>query len=127
LCQIPTIYGRLVYLSSLRDGNSGRYHHAGFATMFGEEEANRALCESHNQTFAEWLSCKTPRQRADLDLYISSLGDNRRQIVETWARIKPYRTLPPASAHKKEIDLYLAEIEALLELLKNEYGVAGPE
>ena len=35
LSQIPTLFGRLVYLSSLRDSNSGAYEHYGLAKVFG--------------------------------------------------------------------------------------------
>ncbi len=34
LAQIPTLFGRLVYLCSLREQNTGRYEHFGLAQMF---------------------------------------------------------------------------------------------
>ncbi len=43
LSQIPTVYGRLVYLASLRNPNTGHYGHHGLSLVFGEDEANRAL------------------------------------------------------------------------------------
>ncbi|MDP1532609.1 MAG: hypothetical protein Q8L92_03395, partial [Rubrivivax sp.] len=37
LRQIPTVYGRLVYLAQRRSPDSGLYEHHGLAKMFGEE------------------------------------------------------------------------------------------
>jgi len=127
LAQIPSVFGRLVYLSSLRNSNNGRYEHHGLALMFGEDEANRALRKSHQQAFAEWLSFNLEEQKADLDLYISSLDENRRTVVETWIKLAPYRNLIPASVKGPERKLYITDLTALLELLRNAYDVAAPD
>jgi hypothetical protein len=123
LSQIPTVFGRLVYLSSLRDPNSGRYEHAGLALVFGDREADVALRQSHSQTFSEWLCFDLEQQKADLDLYLTALPDRHKLIVDTWTRLKPYRNLIPTSASPTEVSLYLADFESMLQLLRNEYGV----
>ncbi|MEK7408217.1 MAG: hypothetical protein AAB225_24365 [Acidobacteriota bacterium] len=127
LARIPTLFGRLVYLCSLRDQNTGRYEHFGLAQMFGEAEAERALRASHLEVFAEWLSFNLEQQKADLDLYLAGLESDRRTILDTWIRVAPYRNLVPAEAREVERRLYLADMETILELLKNEYGVASPD
>src|ERR1700733_4646430 len=70
LSQIPTVFGRLVYLASLRNPNNGNYEHHGLALVFGEDEANRALKDSHSTVFAGWLTFNLEQQKADLDLYL---------------------------------------------------------
>ena len=55
LAQIPTVFGRLVYLATLRDANTGVYEHHGLSQIFGEEEADRTLRQSHIEMFNEWL------------------------------------------------------------------------
>lgn len=127
LSQIPAVFGRLVYLAALRDANSGRYEHHGLALVFGEDEADRALRRSHIQTFSEWLCFNLEQQKADLDLYLSVLLDDRRRVTETWLRLEPFRSLVPSSATKAENELYLADFRALLTLLKNEYAVSLPD
>ena len=124
LSQIPTVFGRLVYLAALRDTNSGRYEHHGLALVFGENEADRALRRSHVQTFSEWLCFNLEQQRADLGLYLSALLDERKRIVDNWLRIEPFRSLVPSSATRTETELYLSDFRILLGLLKNEYGVS---
>jgi hypothetical protein len=112
LLQIPTIFGRLVYLASLRDGASGRYAHPTLSTWIGSEHADRALSLSHHQVFAEWLGSSLEDQKCDLDRYIRNGG--ARELVDD------YRRLVPRAARDVERQLYLADVETLLELLKAE-------
>jgi len=127
LSQIPSIFGRLVYLASLRNDNSGRYEHHGLALVCGADEADKALKQSHSQTFAEWLRCTVEQQKADLDLYISGLAEDKRTVVETWVKLAPYRNLIPASVRGVERKLYISDLTALMELLRNAYAVAAPD
>ncbi len=123
LSQIPSIFGRLVYLSSLRNPNSARYRHDGLSQIFGEDEANRALRKGHNQAFAEWLTFDIEQQKADVDLYLSALFEEKITVLRAWINLTPYRSLIPNSAKTIERRLYLADFQAILELLKNEYAV----
>ncbi len=127
LNQIPSLFGRLVYLCSLRDQNSGAYDHYGLTQEFGDEEANRALRESHEATFSEWLCLRLEGQKADLDMYLSGLEGDRRAILDTWIRLQPYRNLVPSTVREVERELYMSDLDAILELLKNELGVASPD
>jgi hypothetical protein len=127
ISQIPSVFGRLVYLASLRNPNNGSYEHHGLALVFGEEEANKALKNSHAAVFAEWLTFNLEQQKADLDLYISGLFEQKRVVIETWIRLAPYRNLLPASVRGVEKRLYIADFTALLELFKAAYGVASPD
>lgn len=122
LAQIASSFGRLVYLSSLRDVNTDRYQHHGLATVFGEQAAHEALRESHVQTFAEWLTYTLEEQKADLDLYLSALGTPKRTLLQTWQRLSPYKNLIPTCALDPERNLYLLDLEMLLDLLRNENG-----
>jgi hypothetical protein len=127
LAQIPSIFGRLVYLCSLRDANTGVYQHYGLSQVFGDQAADEALRQSHQQVFREWLRFSLEQQKADLDLYLASVEGNRRTILETWVRLAPYRNLVPSATREVERQLYLRDLETILELLKGEYGVACPD
>lgn len=127
LAQIPSVFGRLVYLSSLRDAVTGKYEHHGLALLFGPAEAAKALRKSHNQTFDEWMSFNLEQQKADLDLYISALLDQKRTIIENWLTGKSYRSYIPHSVRSFEKRQYTAEIEALITLMKNDLGVSVPD
>jgi hypothetical protein len=127
LWQIPTVFGRLVYLASLRNANSGRYEHHGLTLVFGEEDANRALKKSHIQVFRDWLSFNLERQKADLDLYLAGLCEDKRTILTNWLELAYYRNLMPVSLRGVEKRLYTADLKALLELMGNAHGAAGPD
>lgn len=126
LSQIPSAFGRLVYLSSLRGTTTGRYEHHGLALVFGEEQSDRALRRSHEESFQEWLGYSLEQQKGDLDLYLSELGSDRRTLVETWTKLTPYRNLVPLSCLDADKQLFLADLELLLELLKYEFGGDEP-
>jgi hypothetical protein len=66
------------------------------------------------------------QQKADLDLYISGLFEDKRVVVETWIRLAPYQNLLPASVRGVERRLYTADFAALLELFKAAYGAEAP-
>ncbi len=127
LSQIPSTFGRLVYLASLRDTNSGEYRHHGFAAVFGWEQAGRAMANSHEGLFAEWLGYGLEQQKVDLELYVSGLEPERRRVVETWSQIEPYRAVVPGNASALERELFLADLDALLSLMRNELGVSSPD
>jgi hypothetical protein len=127
LSQVPSVFGRLVYLSGLRESNSGRYEHHGLALVFGERESDRALKESHKTAMEEWLNYGLEEQKADLDLYLSGLTVDKRTVLESWLRTTPYRNLTPATIKGPARKLFLVDLETLLALLRNELGVAADD
>jgi len=114
-------------LASLRNSNNGAYEHCGLSLVFGEDEANRALREGHVDVFTEWLAFNLEQQKADLDLYLAGLFEDKRVVIETWVRLAPYQNLIPASIRAVERRLYIADLAALMELFRIAYAVAAPD
>ena len=125
--RIPTSFGRLVYLASLRDQTTDRYMHHGLSQVFGQEESDRTLRQSHEQTFADWLCFDLERQKDDLDRYLSGFHLEKRSVLATWIRLAPYRNLTPTTIQDPERRVYLADIEAALELLSKENAAGAPD
>jgi hypothetical protein len=119
LAQIPSTYGRIVYLASLRNVNTGRYEHHGLTLLFGEDAADEALRDSHGRVFREWLEMSLDQQAADLALYFTSLPATRKTLTENWLRLRPYLTVPPVWANPAEHELFQSNLEILLKLLRN--------
>ncbi len=126
LSQIPTIYGRLVYLASLRDPNSGSYRHHGLSAAFGREQSTYALRKSHEQTFLEWLTIPLAAKNADFRAYLQSASseESPQAVVTYLARGARFVSQAPDAAGPAQREQFKLEVEILLELVKNDSGEA---
>jgi len=111
LAKIPTVFGRLAYLASLRNPETHRYIHSSLTAALGTDDADRALCNTHHQVFSQWIGFSLSEQKADLDEYLRTSG-GRKDLMQQ------YRNLPPAAARDVERQLYLTDLEMLMELLR---------
>jgi hypothetical protein len=120
LSSIPTVSGRLVYLATLRDVNSGTYKHHGLFASFGREEATRALRESHEEAFRSWLRMPLAEKNEDLKQYLTALDNSREEAVAHWLQSGVYRSYVPAIALEMETELFCQDLETLLQVLRND-------
>jgi len=104
-------------MASLRDAVTGRYAHQDLVRILGVEDADRTLRHSHHQVFSQWLGFGLREQKEDLDEYLRVAGGPGYAL--------PYRHLAPATARDVERQLYLTDLETLLELLKFERAAAS--
>lgn len=125
--QVPSLLGRLYYLTSLRDENSGRYRHHGLASVQGEEAADAAIRASHLRTFSDWIRLPLPLKKQDLDAYLEALEEPVEQVLATWAHTRSYAACVPASVQGVERELFVNDLEVLLAVVRNARGVAGPD
>jgi len=116
LSQIPSSFGRLVYLSSLRDPNTGEYQHFGFAQRFSDREADKTLRRSHADTFSDWLCFSLEEQKAELDLYLAGLPQDVVTVVANWKLLPPFANLIPVPTREAQRELFLADLRMVLEL-----------
>ena len=119
LSQIPTVYGRLAYLSALRDPNSGIYRHHGLAALFGRDESSRALRESHEQVFLSWIGLSMREKKLDLGRHFSTLDEPAPAVLEYLIRSRSYTSQSPASVPAMERELFCTDLEVLLETIRN--------
>lgn len=119
LSDAPTAFGRLVLAASLRDAETGRYAHPNLSAL-DADDADRMLRNGHQQVFQQWLGFSLAEQKADLGEYLGTVGGPRYAL--------PYRSLVPPTAREVERQLYLTDLETLLELLRYESGgdASGP-
>jgi hypothetical protein len=117
----------LVYLAGLRDPNTGKYEYYGI----GPSEmpaANRRLRRTHEVIFTEWVGYPLERKMSDVEQYIEDIDRvDRRELIDAWLRLTPYKNLVPASIQGPERRKHISDFEAILGLLKNVYGVASPD
>lgn len=125
LSQIPTLYGRISYLASLRDRNSGIYRHHGLAAMFGRDESSRALRESHEELFREFVKLSIRDKKMDLTQHFAALEDPLGMVVEHMLVSRVYQTQIPAASRLAERELFCTDLEILLETIRNGLNAAG--
>jgi hypothetical protein len=125
LSAIPTLIGRVAYLASLRNVNTGSYEHFGLAQKVGEDEVDRILRRSHMTVFQDWLCCGLERQKEELEEYFSGLEGDRREIVSSWSTLEPWNNWMPGESRDVERKLFSADLAVILELLRVEYGVSS--
>jgi hypothetical protein len=123
LSKIPSLFGKLAYLASLRDPNSGNYRHHGLSMVFGREESSRVLRDNHEQAFFEWLNLSLADKSADLAAYLSSLDDPPFAVLGHWSRSKTYSNHVPSATRAMERELFVKDVEALIDNIRN--GPAG--
>jgi hypothetical protein len=127
LGKIETVLGRLAYLASLRNVNTGAYEHFGLAERVGANEVDRLIRRSHLEVFQEWLCFSLERQKAELEAYFSGLEGDGREILSNWLVLGPYAAWVPAESREVERKLFYTDLEMVLELIRNESGVASPD
>ena len=83
--------------------------------MTGVQTCALPICtlrHSHHEVFSAWLGFTLAEQKADLEEYLMA--------SQAALDLLPYRDVPPATAHQVERQLYLADLETILELLRSE-------
>jgi hypothetical protein len=126
LARISTMFGKVLYLASLRNQTSGVYEHPGLARMVGEEEAGETLRRSHMRVFQDWLCLNLEQQKADLQEYLAETPDPA-AVLANWVASAAYQSWVPSSAQEVERRLFVGDLETLLALLRREYAASSPD
>jgi hypothetical protein len=116
LSQIPTLFGRLEFLASLRNSRSGAYEHAVLIQVIDREELDRLLRYQHRQVFTQWLASSLEEQKTDLTAFLNS-PDRSGGAGEGLSRLAAHAELVPPGARPVERQLYFTDWETLLGLL----------
>ena len=66
LAAISSDFGRLYYVSSLKDSDSGRYEHDGLNSLYSENAVQAALSHCHEELFSRILETPLREQERDL-------------------------------------------------------------
>jgi hypothetical protein len=126
LAGISGLFARLVYVASLRDLSSGRYEHAGLATLYPDVALQQALQVCHEQVFEKILEIPLSRQQEDLRACLSSMEGGLCAAVSHWQRLESYRFLIPEESPDYLKELFCSNFRALLEILQHECSQLHP-
>jgi hypothetical protein len=111
-------FSQLVYLASLRDYNTGRYHHYGLESRYSAEATDAGLHRCHVRVFEELVSLPLREQTEDLLSFFESLKEDKARLVLVWKRLRSYQILPPEDCHVLARELFDKNIEIMLRILR---------
>jgi hypothetical protein len=119
LSRISCDLGRLIYLASTRDYNTGNYYHEGLASRFRPEVARKALEMAHRQAFYKVSGFSLEDLTSDLEAYLRSTRENPREFLRTWQKLEPYRIAIPTEVHLTVARLFTSNLRFALAILRS--------
>ena len=112
-------FARLVYLASMRDYNTGEYHHEGLACRFTESVARRAIASCHREVFRRLVLCSLRNLVQQLELYASSNCSTCSELVRIWERLQPYRVTVPLECSPVAVRFFVSNVRTALAILQS--------
>jgi hypothetical protein len=111
-------FSRLVYLASLRDYNTGRYHHYGLESRYTAGAIDEGLHRCHVKVFEELVALPLKEQTEDLLSFFESLKEDKTRLVVVWKRLRSFQILPPEDCHPLARELFDQNVEIMLRILR---------
>lgn len=121
LAAIPSVFGRLYYVSSLKSLESGRYEHDGLLSLYSENAVQAALAHCHEELFSRILETPLQEQERDLRSCLDTAGDQYWAVIEEWQETQSYQTLCPEGLPDYLQSLFCSNVNALLSVFSTQH------
>jgi len=119
LAAISSDFGRLHYVSSLKDSYSGRYEHDGLTSLYPENAVQAALSHCHEELFSRILETPLKEQEGDLRACFNMAGEKFWDAVESWLENPNFRGICPEGMPDYLDDLFCSNLTALLAIFSS--------
>jgi hypothetical protein len=114
LAAIPSDFGRLYYVSSLKDPGTGRYQHDGLMNLYSQPSVQAALTHCHEELFSRILETPLSHQERDLRNCLGTAGGQFWAVVESWREYRDFKTMCPGGLPDYLNELFCSNMNALL-------------
>jgi hypothetical protein len=119
LAAISSVFGRLYYVSSLKDADSGRYVHEGLTSFYSQNAVQAALSHCHEELFSRILETPIKDQEPDLRECLGTAGDHYWNLVESWRQNRDFRNMCPEGLPDYLTDLFCSNMAVLLAIFSS--------
>jgi len=119
LSKISSDLGRLIFIASTRDYNTGAYLHEGLGSRFTPETASEALELAHTQIFKQLAAYSLEALIEEIETYACASRQSAATIVHTWQILEPYRVAVPLQLNPTIVQLFLSNIRLALAILRH--------
>jgi hypothetical protein len=119
LAAISTAFGRLYYVNSLKDSESGCYVHEGLTSLYPEGAVQEGLAQCHEELFVRILETPLREQELDLKKCLRAAGERYGELMESWGGKESLRDLCPEGVPEYLHDLFCSNMSALLSIASN--------
>ena len=123
LAAIPSDFGRLVDVATLRDVTSGHYHHPALEEVYSESAVHQALLYCHEELFEKVVGTPLDLQEWDLRTHFARMDAPVAEIASRWLEVEHFRCFVPMGIAPHLRDLFLSNTRAILIRLIREQAV----
>lgn len=114
LAAIPSDFGRLADVATLRDVTSGHYHHPALEEVYSESGVHQALLYCHEELFEKVVGTLLDLQEWDLRTHFARMNAPVAEIASRWLEVEHFRCLVPMGIALHLRDLFLSNTRAIL-------------
>jgi hypothetical protein len=114
LAAIPSDFGRLYYVSSLKDSSTGRYEHDGLMSLYSDNAVQAALSHCHEELFSRILETPLQDQERDLHTCLGAAGDEYWDVIESWQQDRSFQLMCPEGVPGYLQNLFCSNLGVLL-------------
>jgi hypothetical protein len=118
LSRIPSIFGKLALLASLKDEQTGRYADPLAVLLWGRKQTEDCLKQKHAEIFFAWLRLALAAQTVDLTTCLASWKDDQNPFTPSWFDERLPEKLIPGPASEMEHALFMGNLRAAFDSLK---------